>query len=334
MVPRSMRRMVLVIPIACGLLLSSCQAYKALVEQQGSAATASEAPTAQPRETNETTPDSTTQEAPEVPASPATPSPTPQPPAPVEPTGQEAATESSPCAGRLVSDYNIYCDCGDGEKPEAGTTNPVVEKPESETPIVFASVQESATGMTPAAGRVETNEAREYKNEFFGFTMQVPGDWVVAPEETRQKFAEMKAKELAGNDGELQASLKGAKEQLLYLSKYPVGKPNIGYNSHLDVQAEQISHLPGITSEKVYLDDLYLDMMQQNIPYSMDREVYEQEIDGRTFYRGDATVQKAGQTIKESVLVTFEKGHAVTFKFSQSEDGQLSVEEIARSIEF
>ncbi|MEO0458060.1 MAG: hypothetical protein AAF152_15970 [Cyanobacteria bacterium P01_A01_bin.114] len=224
--------------------------------------------------------------------------------------------------------------CG---KSEQAVVDPAVDGDASVevTPEAEAEAgSDAAAAGSPDAAEVE---AGKYSNEFFGFTMAFPDAWTIASQETTDGLQDTGAEMLAGDDEALKSSIEAAEKdtyQLLMISEQPVGAPTTDFNPNLVVMAEKVSHLPGIKSGSEYLENVSNLLLQTDLPYAAEGEPYEVEIGGRKFHRADFTLSTAGIEIKQSYLATVDKGYALGFILSGTDDTMSSLDDITQSISF
>ena len=115
--------------------------------------------------------------------------------------------------------------------------------------LVFATIftgckkKESAK---PTAGTIENGV---YNNEYFGLTLELPKEWSIQDEEANKELSEFGYKMIAGDDENMEKSLKAAAEnqQIMFFSasRYPVGTP-VADNPNIIATAELIKSKPGI----------------------------------------------------------------------------------------
>ncbi len=94
-----------------------------------------------------------------------------------------------------------------------------------------------------------------YQNEYFGFSMNLPADWVVQTQEQTENLANTGKDLVAGDDANMKAIIKASEintANLISVFQYEVGS-TVDYNPSIVIVAENIINSPGIKTGSDYL---------------------------------------------------------------------------------
>ncbi len=174
-------------------------------------------------------------------------------------------------------------------------------------------------------GRVENGV---YQNAYFGFTIQLPVDWVVQSREQTENLASTGKKLVAGDDENLKAVMKASEvniANLLAVFQYELGSP-VEYNPNVMIVAENIKNVPGIKKGSDYLFQARRLLQQGQFKYDYLSETFDNEkINGTEFYKMDAHLNYAGLEIKQMYYSTVLKGFSFNVIVSYVSDEQKKI---------
>jgi hypothetical protein len=207
--------------------------------------------------------------------------------------------------------------------------------------VIQDSLQLAQSEM--AEPTVETNagnpldaswEPGSYTNNFFGFTLQFPETWAIAPQETTQYLQEVGLNLLAGEDDALRTTAELALQNsyiMLMVSQAPLGSP-VESNPSIIVMSERLPPLPGIETGADYLFQVGQLLSLSQVQYTIVSEPYSVQIGNKTFYRLDTSPD--GGSFIQSYLTTLDLGYALTLILSGQEQEMAELEAIAASMQF
>jgi len=179
-------------------------------------------------------------------------------------------------------------------------------------------------------GRVENDK---YVNNYFGFEIMLPINWIVQSKEQLANAIETGKNIVIGDDTNMRAVIKASEvniANLLAVSQYAKGAA-VEYNPSIVIIAENVKNTTGIKKGSDYLFHARRWMMQSQFKYDYLDEQFEKEIiSGTDFYKMNAGVNFLGLDIKQIYYTTVLKGFCLNIVISFVNDKQK--EELLNSI--
>jgi hypothetical protein len=177
-----------------------------------------------------------------------------------------------------------------------------------------------------------------YSNSFFGFSMDLPSGWSVAPGNTLETIQCSENKALAEKiqDREAARKLKATPQkshQLLLVSAKPWGT-QAESNPSFIIAAEKALRETGITTGKDYLVRVSRLLANSPLPYQPSGAMVETKLGDRIFHRLDFTATIANKRLRQSYLATVDRGYALVFIVSGAETEFKSLDEMLSSVRF
>jgi hypothetical protein len=189
-------------------------------------------------------------------------------------------------------------------------------------------LSQAQQNITPDNGSV-TNGV--YSNRFFGFSVAYPKDWVVHGEATNTRLKEI-GKERAASTGAMSAAASEVilrnTYQLLTTFQYPLGAA-VETNPGFMLVAERVSHAPAIVTGRDYLLHVRPLMIKSGV-VPINDEPIALTLAGRKFFRQDSRMQVSGASIQQSIIITVDKGFAIAFILSASD--QPAIDEMFKAV--
>lgn len=180
-------------------------------------------------------------------------------------------------------------------------------------PSGTAKPQAGGLGAEGEAPPLATQWVR-YRNKYFGFSIQVPGNWYRADNVFLRVYDKSKARFISGNSADLGEDI--ARENprgimLIAASRYPVSKTGGKFNDNLICTAIKVSDVPGVKTGEDYLR--YVTSQGQRLV----TPIKALKIHGRQ-YHVRAMRKKSRQDVTQQIVATVDKGYAfnclLTFK--------------------
>lgn len=196
--------------------------------------------------------------------------------------------------------------------------------------LVLLSVVTSAQTVTPDSGSVSNGV---FHSTYFGFSYTYPPDWVVHGDATNQRLIELGKQRATASkvlsEPQADVALKHY-YQLLTVYEHALGTPGIVYNPSLQVIAEDVRPMPGITSGREYL------LLTSEMVKKMGCQVLQDEpvgvvISGHQFFRLDFKTPVKDVMVQQVMITTISKGFAVSFAFTVGPDQDLG--ELVRTMD-
>lgn len=201
----------------------------------------------------------------------------------------------------------------DSKKGEAASEKPS-DKPSDKPSAKPSEKADDSAGKKLDLGK---NEGDTYKNEFFGLSMKLPKDWKVSSDEEKQKVLNAGKEVIAGDDKSKQAQLDLADLKSVYLLMVSkIGMTNQSYdNGSLMIMAEKLSLLQGVNKGSEYLEYVKKGMKELNaqMPYKLDKDVYEVKIGGKEFSVLEAVIESPELKLTQKYYACVLKGYALVF---------------------
>lgn len=166
-----------------------------------------------------------------------------------------------------------------------------------------------------------------YQNDYFGFSIKLPEDWVVQSKEQTDNIVNKGKDLLAGDDENLKAMIKASEinvANLLAVFQYELGSA-VEYNSNMAIVAENVKNAPGLKDGKDYLFQARRVILHGQFKYDYLSEEFEkEEINGMVFYKMDAHLNYMGLEIRQVYYSTVLKGFSLNLIISYVSDEQKS----------
>jgi hypothetical protein len=177
-----------------------------------------------------------------------------------------------------------------------------------------------------------------YSNSFFGFSMDLPNGWPVAPGNTMTTIQQNEHQAIAAKTRDLnfQPKLRAPRQdshQLLLVSEKPWGTPAES-NPSLIIAAEKALRRTGITTGQDYLVQVSRLLANSPLPYQPLGALAETRLGDRTFHRLDFTARLANKLSRQSYLATVDRGYSLVFIISGGENDFNSLEAALKTIRF
>ncbi len=195
-----------------------------------------------------------------------------------------------------------------------------------------SSKDNDTTSNKITTGKVE---GATYKNDYFGLTLKIPDKWQVQNQDTVNQIEKTGKDMVAGDDKNLNASMDASLKNvlnLLLVSQYPLGSV-VSFNPNFVAIAEKVGLFPGIKTGKDYLENSKKLMEKSQIKYDYGKEIYEEKIDGVSFYVMELSVTTGGMTAYQKYYSTIMKKYALNFIVTYSTDEESkSVQQVINTI--
>lgn len=164
-----------------------------------------------------------------------------------------------------------------------------------------------------------------YENQFFSFSMTIPGDWHVdVGEDLRQLIMKCSRR-----DPSMKLLLEGKNANLLSISKYP---PIITpHNCNILILAHDLSAMPPVKTGKDFLD--HGEGLARISGQQVIKGVHPVPLGGERFHRLDTFSQDSGNL--ESTIARVIKGYVLRFVMTASDQNQMDeLDKILNSLDF
>ena len=167
-----------------------------------------------------------------------------------------------------------------------------------------------------------------YFNDFFGFNIELPEDWVVQSKEQTENLANSGRKLVIGDNKNLKAIIEASEintANLLIAFQYELGSP-VDYNPSIMIIAENIKNAPGIKNGSDYLYQAKRLIQQTQLKYEYLSEKFDLEkINEVEFYKMNTRVNYLDLDIKQEYYSTVLNGFSLNFIISYISDDQKEV---------
>jgi len=200
--------------------------------------------------------------------------------------------------------------------------------------IVFPGCKKKESEKV-SAGTIENSV---YNNKYFGLTLKLPEDWSIQDKESSKELSEFGYKMIAGEDKNLEKSLKAAAEnqQLMFFSasKYPIGTP-VADNPNIIGTAELVKSKPGIKRGSDYLFHVKNMLEMSGIKLTIEDKVTSEKIGGVEFDVIEAVLPFGNISVQQKYCTTIMKDYAISFILTYtSEEGKNFLKEILKTAKF
>lgn len=190
---------------------------------------------------------------------------------------------------------------------------------------------------------IGTFEGNTYKNDYFGLELNIPEEWTILDEATKAELLGASSEVLAGDDKTKEKQIDLSLEKTLYyvLSfKHPMTYLE-GFNANFMCLSEQISKIQSTISQiktgEDYLNASKELLLETDMPYTFDKEIYQEEVGGKNFYVMEVTLDYSPIIITQKYYATLldQDKYAFAFIVSYSNDEEKAeVESIMKTVKF
>ena len=193
-----------------------------------------------------------------------------------------------------------------------------------------AAAKASAPPDMPDDGTVTGST---YANKYFGLTLTIPAGWQVQDSSFKKRINE-KGKELVTSDdpttkGELNRAADNTLN-LLIVTQYPPGEAR-PFNSIFICGAEKIP--AGVRTDADYMSALKNTLKYAQVPITIERDVYSEQIGGVAFSVIDFKSNYSGAIVSQKYYAHVMKNYTLFFIIIYQTDEQLKTHtEILRSV--
>jgi hypothetical protein len=201
---------------------------------------------------------------------------------------------------------------------------------------IALSLAGNAQKTAPKAARAVLDcgalAGQELRCPQLGFTYKVPFGWVDRTEDLQSTSEEAQVPPDASQQGAKSTPQSSSGRTLLAVFQRPPEAPGATINSAVIIAAEPASDYPKIKSAGDYFGPLGEIAEQRGL--KMDGDPYAFAVGTKQLARGDFTAggDKAPVTVRQTSLVTIEKGYILSFTFvSSSED---EIEDLISGLSF
>jgi hypothetical protein len=205
-------------------------------------------------------------------------------------------------------------------------TTPTLANSEISTPTPVL-----AQTITPATSSIENGQ---YRNDFFGFSMDLPADWAIASQETQDAVMDLGTEILSENNpalGEAAAASLQNTYQLLLVSEESLDNPSLTFNPNLLGMAERVAGISGMVTGEDYLLNHRALVGQTGLPYEAIGDIYPVTVGNGNFYRSDFEL---GGVLQQAYIFTIDQGYAYGFILSGLPEQMADLESMVESIQF
>ncbi len=180
-------------------------------------------------------------------------------------------------------------------------------------------------------------EGAQYRNDYFGMTLSFPETWTIQDPRTQRELRRMGENLVAGDDKNLQATLKAGEAQslpLFMVFQHPLGSPVL-CNANITCVAERVAHAPGIRSGADYLFHARRLLEAGQMKYTFGSDLRSETLAGAEFHVLPMELAAPGVAIKQEMYATIRKDYALllTITFSTEEE-RLAVRGILNTLAF
>jgi hypothetical protein len=156
----------------------------------------------------------------------------------------------------------------------------------------------------------------EYINEYYGFTLNFPEDYIVQDDEAKNHALEVGNDFLNGDDQNSKEQMKLLAEQqlfnLLFITKYEIGTPDVE-NLVIQIAGENVKYLPGIKNGKDYLWFLERQIEAGGIKLLNKSEFLLETINGIEFYTFSYEMEIQNIIVKQKFFTKKVGNHMLSF---------------------
>lgn len=176
----------------------------------------------------------------------------------------------------------------------------------------------------------------EYINNYYGFQLTIPENFIFQDDETRQYIQSIGA-ELIAEDENHKKTLEELAEiqtyNILMTTKYELGTPGVE-NIILQVMAENLKYAPGVQNGSDYLWFIKEQLGSGGITISNESEFDIETINGIEFHTYSYSIEIQSTTINQKWFCKKVDDHALSFAITYAtEDGFIELDSILNTIE-
>ncbi|GLR19953.1 hypothetical protein [Portibacter lacus] len=171
-----------------------------------------------------------------------------------------------------------------------------------------------------------TTESDSYQNDFFKMEITFDSTWVIQDRRQMNSLVKTGGEIVAGDDEMLKSVVKASMVNTAYLLtifKYEVGAP-VEFNPSFLVVAENTINFPGIKKGSDYLFHSKKLLQQSQVPYTFDKDIFQQQVGSIEFYVMEAKVDYLGNTIVQDYMTAVINGFSLTFILSYTNEDEKS----------
>ena len=163
-----------------------------------------------------------------------------------------------------------------------------------------------------------------YRNQFFGFSVQIPTNWSIQDQDAQRRLAATGKNLLAGDDKNMKAILKASEVQsvdLFAAYQYAVGAA-VKFDPAILSVAERVSQLPGIQRGKDYLFHARELIESGQLQATFPRADFSRRIGGVDFDAMEVDLSIRGATVREEYYAAIMKGYALAFIITYTDEAE------------
>ncbi|CAL2079110.1 hypothetical protein [Tenacibaculum sp. 190524A02b] len=157
-----------------------------------------------------------------------------------------------------------------------------------------------------------------YKNDYFNMEVLFNPNWIVQDKQEVNNLIERGSDLATGDNENLKSIIKASQINTAYLLavfKHEVGAA-VEYNPSFMLVAENTKNFPGIKNGKDYLFHAKKALLQSQMSYSFEKEVFEKEIGRSSFHVMEVKFDYMGKIIIQEYISTVIKGFSLSFIIS------------------
>ncbi len=192
--------------------------------------------------------------------------------------------------------------------------------------------EQRQTSKKPDLGIIEGST---YKNNYFGFGMEIPYRWNAQDKKARQKIKESDA--AAGQEKYINAFMTETRLErvtLLTAFRHQAGSTE-HFNANMICAIEKMENLDGIKTAKDYLCQAKTFLSTSSPPPEFPLEIYKKPFDGVVFDVLYMQTVLPDETVKQNCYSTIIKGYALSFFISYTTENELTdLNSLMNSIKF
>ena len=203
--------------------------------------------------------------------------------------------------------------------------------------IVLLSLSAAMCGKKSNELDYGTVKNSVYTNNYFGLEVKFPEKWYLQSQAEQKKLMEEGGKFMAGDDKNIKAAIKASEQKtvnLFAVFNYAPGSP-VPFNANMAAIAEKVDHIPGIKKGSDYLFHTKRAFAATQLKIDITKDGYSKKLGNVDFDSMATAMNLRGITVKQEYYVTIQKGYALLFIISYSNDNQRKgLHEIVNSVNF
>lgn len=176
-----------------------------------------------------------------------------------------------------------------------------------------------------------------YRNQYLGFSIELPKDWNVQDQKTQQRLMKRGIKAMAGDDDNLKAVIEASELKtvnLFAVFQHPIGSP-VEFNPSVMSVAESVAEWPGIKRGKDYLFQARKMLEAGQMQIEFPRECYSVQLGGVEFDVMEIEMTVLGKIVKQKYYSMIRKGYALGFIISfTNEEEEALLQKILTTLSF